>query len=130
MDYGDGKLNGVYQFNTRYRKSQFCSYLDGIVNKCQGKDFDSYAGLMRDCLAEFYRVLKPGVRYFATTFLSSYFGALQAAEGGATGPSRQAFQYFGSVEQLRELLIDGGFDETKVFVEVVGPACVVIRCEK
>jgi len=51
--------------------------------------------------SEIYRVLKPGGRYFATTFLSSWFGNLQAAEGGATGPSRQAFQYFESVEQLR-----------------------------
>ena len=24
MDYGDGLLNGVYQFNTKYRKAQMC----------------------------------------------------------------------------------------------------------
>jgi hypothetical protein len=24
MDYGDGRLNGYYQFNTAYRKSEMC----------------------------------------------------------------------------------------------------------
>jgi ubiquinone/menaquinone biosynthesis C-methylase UbiE len=80
--------------------------------------------------AEIYRVLKPGGRYFATTFLSSWFGALQSAEGGAAGPSRQAFQYFASVEQLRDLMASGGFARDKIQVEVLGRACVVIRCEK
>lgn len=80
--------------------------------------------------SEIYRVLKPGGRYFATTFLSSYFGTLQAAEGGANGPSRQAFQYFESVDQLRSLLESGGFARDKIFIEVLGNACVVIRCEK
>merc|ERR1719220_1249052 len=27
MDYGDGKLNGIYQFNTRYRKAEMCREL-------------------------------------------------------------------------------------------------------
>jgi len=82
-------------------------------------------------VSEIHRVLKPGGRYFATTFLSSYFGTLQAAEGGETGPSRQAFQYFESVDQLRSLLEEhGGFDRDKIVIEVLGTACVVIRAEK
>jgi ubiquinone/menaquinone biosynthesis C-methylase UbiE len=80
--------------------------------------------------SEIYRVLKPGGRYFATTFLSSWFGVLQNAEGGAAGPSRQAFQYFASVDQLRDLMQSGGFQRDKIQVEVLGRACVVIRCEK
>mmetsp|Transcript_18152 Transcript_18152/g.49549 ORF Transcript_18152/g.49549 Transcript_18152/m.49549 type:complete len:431 (+) Transcript_18152:1-1293(+) len=80
--------------------------------------------------SEIYRVLKPGGRYFATTFLSSYFGMLQSSDGGATGPSRQAFQYFKSTDELRDLMISGGFSPDKVNVEVLQPACVVIRCEK
>jgi ubiquinone/menaquinone biosynthesis C-methylase UbiE len=80
--------------------------------------------------AEIYRVLKPGGRYFATTFLSAYFSVLQQSEGGASGPSRQAFQYFESMEQLRSLMESGGFEREKIQIEVLGNACVVIRCEK
>lgn len=85
---------------------------------------------LQAAVKEIYRVLKPGGRYFATTFLSQYFGNLQAAEGGANGPSQQAFQYFESVDQLRKLLEDGGFEHDKIHIEVLGSACVVIRCEK
>lgn len=85
---------------------------------------------LQAAVKEIYRVLKPGGRYFATTFLAQYFGTLQAAEGGATGPSRQAFQYFESVDQLRKLMEDGGFEHDKIHIEVLGTACVVIRCEK
>ena len=78
---------------------------------------------------EIHRVLKPGGRYFATTFLSSYFGTLQQTQQG-NGPSRQAFQYFGSIEQLRDLLMEGGFARENILIEILGNACVVIRCEK
>jgi len=33
MDYGDGKLNGHYQFNTKYRKNEICKHLRSI-NSC------------------------------------------------------------------------------------------------
>eukprot|EP00538_Stauroneis_constricta_P009120 CAMPEP_0119555402 /NCGR_PEP_ID=MMETSP1352-20130426/7631_1 /TAXON_ID=265584 /ORGANISM="Stauroneis constricta, Strain CCMP1120" /LENGTH=405 /DNA_ID=CAMNT_0007602159 /DNA_START=261 /DNA_END=1475 /DNA_ORIENTATION=- len=81
--------------------------------------------------SEIYRVLKPGGRYFATTFLQEYFRILQGADGGGEGasnPSKQAFQYFTSTDTLRDLMIRGGFAPEKVFVEVLGRACVVIRC--
>ena len=80
--------------------------------------------------SEIYRVLKPGGRYLATTFLSDYFRASNLSEGGSTGPSRQAFQYFGSVQQLRDLMEQGGFASNKINIEVLAPSCVVIRCEK
>jgi ubiquinone/menaquinone biosynthesis C-methylase UbiE len=81
--------------------------------------------------SEIYRVLKPGGRYFATTFLSGYFANLSSMDGQAnTPPSMQAFQYFESVDTLRDLLVGGGFDKEKIMIEVIGRACVVIRAEK
>jgi ubiquinone/menaquinone biosynthesis C-methylase UbiE len=80
--------------------------------------------------SEIYRVLKPGGRYFATTFTATYFGILQASEGGANGPSQQAFQYFESVDQVRDLMEQGGFSRDKINIEILQPACMVIRCEK
>ena len=64
--------------------------------------------------SEIHRVLKPGGRYFATTFLSTYFSGVAAIDGQASmSPSQQAFQYFDSVDTLRDLLISGGFDMTR-----------------
>lgn len=82
--------------------------------------------------SEIYRVLKPnGGRYFATTFLSQYFATLSSMDGQAnSSPSQQAFQYFESIDTLRNLLVGGGFDRDKVLIEVLGRACVVIRAEK
>lgn len=82
--------------------------------------------------SEIFRVLKPGGRYFATTFLSTYFGTLQAAEGGSgsTAVSSQAFQYFQSADVLRGLLESGGFSPDKISIEVLQPAALIIRCEK
>lgn len=50
--------------------------------------------------------------------------------GNDVEQSMQAFQYFPSVEVLRDLLLDAGFDGDKVDIEVIGAACVIIRCEK
>jgi ubiquinone/menaquinone biosynthesis C-methylase UbiE len=81
--------------------------------------------------SEIYRVLKPGGRYFATTFLSTYFATISSIDGQAnTPPSQQAFQYFESVDKLRELLVRGGFVRENIVIEVLGAACVVIRAEK
>ena len=81
--------------------------------------------------SEIYRVLKPGGRYFATTFLSSYFSVLSSMDGNANTPTpQQAFQYFESVDTLRSLLERGGFEREKVVIEILGNACVVIRAEK
>jgi ubiquinone/menaquinone biosynthesis C-methylase UbiE len=85
---------------------------------------------IKEGLEETYRVLIPGGRFFATTFLSRYFSSVQAVEGGKTGPTMQAFNYFESKEELRDMMIAAGFSPDKVFIEVLGAACVVIRCEK
>lgn len=80
-------------------------------------------------VSEIYRVLPPGGRYFATTFLSAWFRQLQGMDTGSA-PSAQAFQYFASVDELRTLMENAGFAPNKVDIEVLGSACVVIRCEK
>lgn len=36
MDYGDGILNGAYQFNTKYRKAEMCGKASEVVNNCNG----------------------------------------------------------------------------------------------
>merc|ERR1712151_1113918 len=36
MDYGNGRLNGEYQFNTKYRKGEMCKKMNQIVNHCSG----------------------------------------------------------------------------------------------
>jgi hypothetical protein len=36
MDYGDGKLQGEYQFNTQYRKGQMCQVMANSVGRCSG----------------------------------------------------------------------------------------------
>ena len=81
-------------------------------------------------VSEIHRVLKPGGRYFATTFLSSYFRTLQATAPSGSSPSQQAFQYFASVDELRSMMEAGGFSRDKINIEILGNACVVIRCEK
>lgn len=54
-------------------------------------------------LSEIYRVLKPGGRYFASTFLAEYFRGVAIASGDDI--NTQAFQYFESTEVLKDLLL-------------------------
>lgn len=44
MDYGDGTLDGVYQFNTQYRKKEVCKYLDRRVQSGKCRDLFDVAG--------------------------------------------------------------------------------------
>jgi len=86
-------------------------------------------------LEEIHRVLAPGGRYFASTFLGTYFQNVANLEKTSNGgndveQSMQAFQYFPTVDGLRDLLLNAGFDGDKVDIEVIGAACVIIRCEK
>eukprot|EP00557_Chaetoceros_sp_GSL56_P008028 CAMPEP_0176491590 /NCGR_PEP_ID=MMETSP0200_2-20121128/8517_1 /TAXON_ID=947934 /ORGANISM="Chaetoceros sp., Strain GSL56" /LENGTH=403 /DNA_ID=CAMNT_0017889037 /DNA_START=104 /DNA_END=1315 /DNA_ORIENTATION=+ len=79
-------------------------------------------------LSEIYRVLKPGGRFFASTFLATYFSNVQAL--GGNNVNTQAFQYFASTNVLKELLLKAGFQDDKINIEVFGTSCVIIRAEK
>eukprot|EP00979_Chaetoceros_neogracilis_P017803 scaffold10272_cov276-Chaetoceros_neogracile.AAC.37 len=79
-------------------------------------------------LSEIYRVLKPGGRYFASTFLAEYFRGVAMTSGDNI--NTQAFQYFESTEMLRDLLLKAGFEDDKIEIEVLGTACCIIRAEK
>lgn len=74
-------------------------------------------------LLEVARVLKPGGRFFATTFKKGAYGVpAQTNERG--GPS---FRFFDEAE-LEGLLKGAGFQE--VSVELVGQGCLIARCTK
>jgi len=85
---------------------------------------------LQEGLNEIYRVLKPEGRFFATTFLAKYMQNLQNAEGGVRNLQQQAFQYFDSTDELKSKLVAAGFAEENISIEVLGQACVVMRCEK
>ena len=79
-------------------------------------------------MSEIHRVLKPGGRFFATTFLAAYFSNVKGISGESV--QEKAFQYFESVDVLRDIVKKGGFTEENINIEVLGSACVVIRAEK
>jgi SAM-dependent methyltransferase len=80
-------------------------------------------------MSEVHRVLRPGGRYFATTFMSSIFGDLPSLQGDLD-PTKKAFQYFDSTNDLLNLVVAGGFKRRNVSIEVLGKGCAVIRAEK
>ena len=43
---------------------------------------------------------------------------------------QQAYQYFDSTDELKSKLIAAGFKDENISVEVLGEACVIMRCEK
>ena len=83
---------------------------------------------LESAMTEIYRVLKPEGRFFATTFLANYFSNVQGISGESV--QEKAFQYFESVDTLRDIVKGGGFTDEKIEIEVLGTACVVIRAEK
>ena len=48
MDYGDGKLNRKYQFNTKYRKTEMCEHLAASM-KYRNSRYSSYKRLYCEC---------------------------------------------------------------------------------
>lgn len=136
-DYSDAMLREARRRSVDAKENDRISWIRLDVGKIplrNGTVAALHAGAAMHCwpdidqaIREIHRVLQPnGGRYFATTFLSTYFGR----RNSRLLQQQQVFQYFESVEQLRDLLVRNGFDEQKVQIDVLGSACVVIRCEK
>merc|ERR1712113_692510 len=76
-------------------------------------------------LQEIARVLKPGGRFFATTFLQGAYGVrMPGTEAVSSGGS---FRFFRSEEELASLLADAGFQLDGIQVRREGRGCAIIR---
>eukprot|EP01039_Chlorochromonas_danica_P006124 gene6124-6742_t len=76
-------------------------------------------------LAEVYRVLQPGGKFYATTFIAGLNGMLKSG-------SRQGFTVFDSDDQIRQLVQAAGFEGLGGTCEVrrEGKQCVIIKATK
>jgi len=76
-------------------------------------------------LSEIHAALKPGGRFFATTFIQGAYGASFPRQTGGG-----SFRFFTGEAELKQLLVDAGFPEDGVVVRREGRGCAVIRAEK
>ena len=75
-------------------------------------------------LAQIRASLKPGGRFFATTFFQGAYGRGMPQQNGGAG-----FRFFDDEAELTKLLIDAGFPPEGVTVRREGRGCAIIRCE-
>eukprot|EP00808_Paulinella_micropora_P017517 g21446.t1 len=52
MDYGDGKLNGEYQFHTKYLKEEMCREINSVVDSCEHFSLASSAAVCGNGIVE------------------------------------------------------------------------------
>ena len=78
---------------------------------------------LEDSLSEVCRSLKPGGRFYATTFFEGAMGTQQMPRSAG---SMRMFKD----NELEGLLIDAGFDAATLDVRREGRACAIIRAEK
>jgi SAM-dependent methyltransferase len=75
-------------------------------------------------LAEVSRVLRPGGRFFATTFFE---GAVPGRQAQMQQPGTGSMRFFKDESELTELLLQAGFDEESLEVRREGRACAIVR---
>ena len=82
-------------------------------------------------------MLKPGGRFYATTFFAGALGAgsggggpLGGGGGGATAGLVRGMRFFDDAAELEALLAQAGFAPEDVQVRREGAGCAVIRAEK
>mmetsp|Transcript_304 Transcript_304/g.375 ORF Transcript_304/g.375 Transcript_304/m.375 type:complete len:342 (-) Transcript_304:259-1284(-) len=76
---------------------------------------------LKDSLAEIYRVLKKGGKFYASTFLNN------SVPG--RGKLARGFKLF-ELDELRELMKEAGFTPKEVSVTQEGMACAIVKCNK
>jgi len=81
---------------------------------------------LEQSLEEVKRVLRPGGRFFATTF---YEGALPGQQAQMQQPGSGSMRFFKDESELTELLVRAGFDASLVDVRREGRACAIVRAE-
>ena len=81
---------------------------------------------LEQSLEEVKRVLRPGGRFFATTF---YEGALPGQQAQMQQPGSGRMRFFKDENELADLLVGAGFDASLVDVRREGRACAIVRAE-
>ena len=79
---------------------------------------------LEEGLVQIRQALKPGGRFFATTFLQGAYGNGMPQQSGVGGAS---FRFFADEDELTKLCVEAGFVDVTVRRE--GRGCAVIRAE-
>lgn len=81
---------------------------------------------LEESLGEVARALKPGGRFFATTFFE---GAMPGQAAQMRQPASGQMRLFKDEGELERLLVEAGFDQGTLSIRREGRACAVIRAE-
>lgn len=136
LDFSESMLEEV----ARRKEEENCPDFDILRGDVQAMPFKDasldaiHSGAALHCwpsvekgLEEVYRTLKPGGRFFATTFLWGVPDELiNLSKTLGVNPINRAYRFF-SVPELEGLMYDAGFDDFKVEKR---RNCAIIRCRK
>lgn len=77
---------------------------------------------LEESLRQIRQVLRPGGLFYATTFLQGAYGSGMPRQTGGS-----SFRFFRDADELRQLLVDAGFEPSSVTVRIEGRGCAVIK---